>query len=124
FCVMFNEINKRAVQEAFEHPKQIDANLVDAQQARRVLDRLVGYKVSPLLCRTIGGRLSAGRVQSVALRMVVEREREIEAFKKTEYWTIAANVAGQQPPAFDARLVNVGGQTVKSGGLEQDLQKT
>ena len=91
FRVMFNEITKRAVQAAFEHPKQIDANLVDAQQARRVLDRLVGYKVSPLLCRTIGGRLSAGRVQSVALRMVVEREREIEAFVKTEYWTIAAN---------------------------------
>ncbi len=84
FRVMFNEITKRAVQEAFEHPKKIDENLVDAQQARRILDRLVGYKVSPLLCRAVGGRLSAGRVQSVALRMVVEREREIEAFKKTE----------------------------------------
>jgi len=124
FRVMFNEITKRAVQEAFEHPKQIDANMVDAQQARRVLDRLVGYKVSPLLCRTIGGRLSAGRVQSVALRMVVEREREIEAFKKTEYWTIAANVAGQQPPAFDARLLKVGDQTVKTSGFDQDLKKT
>ncbi|HXI61863.1 MAG TPA: type I DNA topoisomerase [Pyrinomonadaceae bacterium] len=124
FRVMFNEITKRAVQEAFEHPKQIDANMVDAQQARRVLDRLVGYKVSPLLCRTIGGRLSAGRVQSVALRMVVEREREIEAFKKTEYWTIAANVAGQQPPAFDARLQKVGEQTVKTSGFDQDLKKT
>ena len=76
FRVMFNEITKRAVNEAFEHPKQIDKNLVDSQQARRVLDRLVGYKVSPLLCRTVGGKLSAGRVQSVALRMVVERERE------------------------------------------------
>src|SRR3989441_9794892 len=85
FRVMFNEITKRAVQQAFEHPKQIDGNLVDAQQARRILDRLVGYKVSPLLCRTVGGRLSADRVQSVALRMVVEREREIEAFVKTEY---------------------------------------
>src|SRR3984893_14203958 len=124
FRVMFNEITKRAVQAAFEHPKQIDANLVDAQQARRVLDRLVGYKVSPLLCRTIGGRLSAGRVQSVALRMVVEREREIEAFKKTEYWTIAANVAGKEPPAFDARLLKVGEQTVKTGGFDNDLKKT
>src|SRR3989449_9350703 len=85
YRVMFNEITKRAVQEAFEHPKQIDENLVDAQQARRVLDRLVGYKVSPLLCRTIGGRLSAGRVQSVALRMVGVREREIEALNKTAY---------------------------------------
>jgi DNA topoisomerase-1 len=124
FRVMFNEITKRAVQAAFEHPKQIDGNLVDAQQARRVLDRLVGYKVSPLLCRTIGGRLSAGRVQSVALRMVVEREREIEAFKKTEYWTIAANVAGKQPPPFDARLLKVSDQTVKTSGFDQDLKKS
>src|SRR2546427_8123570 len=124
FRVMFNEITKRAVQEAFEHPKQIDENLVDAQQARRVLDRLVGYKVSPLLCRTIGGRLSAGRVQSVALRMVVEREREIESFVKTEYWTISANLAGKHPPAFDARLFRVGEQTVKTGGFDQDLKKS
>src|SRR5713101_300764 len=124
YRVMFNEITKRAVNAAFEHPGQIDGNLVDAQQARRVLDRLVGYKVSPLLCKTIGGRLSAGRVQSVALRMVVEREREIEAFKKTEYWTIAANVAGKQPPAFDARLVRVGEQTVKTSGFDNDLKKT
>jgi DNA topoisomerase-1 len=124
FRVMFNEITKRAVQAAFEHPKQIDGNLVDAQQARRVLDRLVGYKVSPLLCKTIGGRLSAGRVQSVALRMVVEREREIEAFVKTEYWTIGANLAGQQPPAFDARLLKVGEQTVKTGSFDQDVKQT
>src|SRR5881398_2925543 len=124
FRVMFNEITKRAVQQAFEHPKQIDGNRVDAQQARRVLDRLVGYKVSPLLCRTIGGRLSAGRVQSVALRMVVEREREIEAFVKTEYWTIAANLAGNVPPAFDARLLKVGEQTVKTSGFDQDLKKS
>src|SRR5438093_5947052 len=124
YRVMFNEITKRAVQEAFEHPKQIDENLVDAQQARRVLDRLVGYKVSPLLCRTIGGRLSAGRVQSVALRMVVEREREIEAFVKTEYWTIAANLTAGQPPPFDARLLKAGDQTVKTSGFDQDLKKT
>src|SRR6266540_1188087 len=123
YRVMFNEITKRAVQEAFEHPKQIDENLVDAQQARRVLDRLVGYKVSPLLCRTIGGRLSAGRVQSVALRMVVEREREIEAFKKTEYWTIAANLAAKLPPAFDARLLKIDQLTVKTSGFDQDLKK-
>src|SRR5215510_11779839 len=122
--VMFNEITKRAVNEAFEHPRKIDANLVDAQQARRVLDRLVGYKVSPLLCRTIGGRLSAGRVQSVALRMVVEREREIEAFVKTEYWTIAANLSGKEPPPFDARLLKVGDQSVKTSGFDQDLKKS
>ena len=124
FRVMFNEITKRAVQDAFKEPKQIDKHLVDAQQARRVLDRLVGYKVSPLLCRTIGGRLSAGRVQSVALRMVVEREREIERFVKTEYWTIAANLAAELPPAFDARLYKVGEQTVKTAGFDQDIKKS
>src|SRR5437764_419903 len=123
YRVMFNEITKRAVQDAFKEPKQIDANLVDAQQARRVLDRLVGYKVSPLLCRTIGGRLSAGRVQSVALRMVVEREREIEAFVKTEYWTITANLSARMPPAFDARLLKVGEQTVKTSNFDQDIKK-
>lgn len=124
YRVMFNEITKRAVQDAFLHPKEIDANLVDAQQARRLLDRLVGYKVSPLLCRTIGGRLSAGRVQSVALRMVVEREREIEAFVKTEYWTVTANLAAKLPPAFDARLLKIGEQSVKTGNFDQDIKKT
>ncbi|HEV7892121.1 MAG TPA: type I DNA topoisomerase [Pyrinomonadaceae bacterium] len=124
FRVMFNEITKRAVQEAFKEPKQIDAHLVDAQQARRVLDRLVGYKVSPLLCRTIGGRLSAGRVQSVALRMVVEREREIERFVKTEYWTIASNLSSKLPPAFDARLVRVGELSVKVSNFDAEVKKT
>ncbi len=123
YRVMFNEITKRAVNAAFEHPRQIDENLVDAQQARRVLDRLVGYKVSPLLCRTIGGRLSAGRVQSVALRMVVEREREIEQFIKTEYWTIGANLSAKLPPAFDARLFKIDEQTVKTSGFDQELKK-
>jgi DNA topoisomerase-1 len=123
YRVMFNEITKRAVQDAFKEPREIDANLVDAQQARRVLDRLVGYKVSPLLCRTVGGRLSAGRVQSVALRMVCEREREIEQFVKTEYWTITANLAAKLPPAFDARLWKIGEQTVKTGGFDQEIKK-
>ncbi|MGH9900599.1 MAG: type I DNA topoisomerase, partial [Pyrinomonadaceae bacterium] len=123
YRVMFNEITKRAVQEAFKEPKQVDQNLVDAQQARRVLDRLVGYKVSPLLCRTVGGKLSAGRVQSVALRMVVEREREIENFVKTEYWTVAANLSAKLPPAFDARLYKVGEQTVKTSNFDQDVRK-
>jgi len=122
YRVMFNEITKRAVNEAFEHPRQIDEHLVDAQQARRVLDRLVGYKVSPILCRTIGGRLSAGRVQSVALRMVVEREREIEKFLKTEYWTITANLAAKLPPAFDSRLLKVGEQSVKTSGFDQAVK--
>jgi DNA topoisomerase I len=103
--VTFNEITKRAVQAAFEHPRAIDQNLVDAQQARRVLDRLVGYQVSPLLWDKVRRGLSAGRVQTVALRLIVEREREIKAFEKKEYWTIDAHLAANKPPAFDARFL-------------------
>jgi DNA topoisomerase I len=110
--VTFNEITKRAVQEAFEHPHDIDQNLVDAQQARRVLDRLVGYQVSPLLWDKVRRGLSAGRVQTVALRLIVEREREIKAFQKVEYWTIDAHLAGPKPPAFDARFVGKGEEKV------------
>jgi DNA topoisomerase-1 len=103
--VTFNEITKRAVQDAFLHPRTIDRNLVDAQQTRRVLDRLVGYQVSPLLWDKVRRGLSAGRVQTVALRLIVEREREIKAFERTEYWTIDAHLAAAKAPAFDARLV-------------------
>ncbi len=106
--VTFNEITQRAVREAFEHPRDIDRHLVDAQQARRVLDRLVGYQVSPLLWDKVRRGLSAGRVQTVALRLIVEREREIKAFQKQEYWTIDANLAGPKPPAFDARFLGKG----------------
>ncbi len=106
--VTFNEITKRAVQEAFKHPRDIDANLVDAQQTRRVLDRLVGYQISPLLWDKVRRGLSAGRVQTVALRLIVEREREIKAFIKEEYWTIDAHLQGQKPPAFDARFIGIG----------------
>ena len=109
----FNEITKRAVQEAFEHPRDIDRNLVDAQQARRVLDRLVGYQVSPLLWDKVRRGLSAGRVQTVALRLIVEREREIKAFQKQEYWTIDAHLAGPKPPAFDARFLGKGEEKVE-----------
>ncbi|MGO9517603.1 MAG: type I DNA topoisomerase, partial [Candidatus Korobacteraceae bacterium] len=103
--VTFNEITKRAVQDAFQHPRDIDRNLVDAQQTRRVLDRLVGYQVSPLLWDKVRRGISAGRVQTVALRLIVEREREIKAFAPIEYWTLDAHLQGQKPPAFDARLV-------------------
>ena len=92
----FNEITQRAVREAFEHPREIDQNLVDAQQARRVLDRLVGYQISPLLWDKVRRGLSAGRVQTVALRLIVEREREIKAFEKKEYWTIDAHLAASE----------------------------
>ncbi len=111
--VTFNEITKRAVQEAFDHPRDIDRNLVDAQQARRVLDRLVGYQVSPLLWDKVRRGLSAGRVQTVALRLIVEREREIKAFEKKEYWTIDANLAANKPPAFDARFLGKGEEKVE-----------
>jgi DNA topoisomerase-1 len=111
--VLFNEITRDAVREAFEHPKDIDANLVDAQQARRILDRLVGYQVSPLLWDKVKRGISAGRVQTVALRLIVEREREIQAFQKKEYWTITANVEGRKPPAFDARLAKYQGKDLE-----------
>ena len=93
YRVTFTEITRNAVQQAIANPRQIDHNLVDAQQARRVLDRLVGYKLSPLLWDKVKRGLSAGRVQSVAVRLVVEREREIEAFVPQEYWTIEADLA-------------------------------
>jgi len=90
FRVLFNEITRDAIREAFEAPGEIDTRLVDAQQARRILDRLVGYQVSPLLWDKVKRGISAGRVQTVALRLIVEREREIQAFQKKEYWTIAS----------------------------------
>ncbi|MGH9489618.1 MAG: type I DNA topoisomerase [Terriglobales bacterium] len=102
--VTFNEITKRGVQEGFAHPTQIDRNLVDAQQARRVLDRLVGYQISPLLWDRVRRGISAGRVQTVALRLVVEREREVRAFQKQEYWTVDARLSAGKAPQFDARL--------------------
>jgi len=90
--VVFHEITKEAVAEAFQHPREIDMNLVNAQQARRILDRLVGYKISPLLWQKVRRGLSAGRVQSVALRMIADREREIESFVPQEYWSIDAEL--------------------------------
>lgn len=111
--VLFNEITRDAVREAFKNPAEIDSRLVDAQQARRILDRLVGYQVSPLLWDKVKRGISAGRVQTVALRLIVEREREIQAFEKREYWTIEAHVQGKYPPAFDARLVKFQGQDLE-----------
>ena len=124
FRVMFNEITKAAVNEAFNHAAQINENLVDAQQARRVLDRLVGYQVSPLLWDKVRRGLSAGRVQTVAVRLVAEREREIQAFVKTEYWSVTANLSAQLPPTFDAKLYKIADQTVKSSGFDQGVKKS
>src|SRR6195256_5911840 len=111
--VTFNEITKKAVQEAFLHARDVDENLVDAQQTRRVLDRLVGYQVSPLLWDKVRRGLSAGRVQTVALRLIVEREREIKAFDKVEYWTIDAHLSAPKPPTFDARFVGKGEEKIE-----------
>ena len=108
--VMFNEITERAVREAVANPSEIDLRKVDAQQARRVLDRLVGYKVSPLLWKTVHGGLSAGRVQSVALRLICEREAAIEAFVPEEYWTVDAKVKREDTVPFRARLVRLKGE--------------
>src|SRR3990167_3977281 len=105
--VVFHEITKDAVADAFNHPRKIDDDLVEAQQARRVLDRLVGYKLSPLLWKKVKSKLSAGRVQSVALRLVVDREREIEAFKPQEYWDISVTLEGGAKSEFEASLVKI-----------------
>ncbi|MCJ7514606.1 MAG: type I DNA topoisomerase [Dehalococcoidia bacterium] len=102
--VVFHEITKEAVEKAFHHPRSIDMNLVDAQQARRLLDRLVGYKLSPLLWRKVQRGLSAGRVQSAALRMIVDREREIQSFVTTEFWTIEAELAKSSPDTTNNRF--------------------
>jgi DNA topoisomerase I len=106
--VVFHEITQQAITDAFAHPRDVDMALVDAQQARRVLDRLVGYSISPLLWEKVRSRLSAGRVQSVALRMVVEREREIQDFNSQEFWTIAAELLPEKgKTTYVARLVKV-----------------
>jgi DNA topoisomerase-1 len=113
--LMFNEITKKGVLAALDKPTTINKQMVDAQQARRVLDRLVGYKISPLLWDKVRRGLSAGRVQSVALKLVTDREREIEAFVAEEYWNITARLAGPVPPEFDARLLKRDGANVKIG---------
>ena len=110
FRVMFNEITASAVRKAFDNPLQVNTNLVDAQQARRVLDRLVGYKISPLLWDKVRRGLSAGRVQMVALRLIVDREREIQAFLKEEYWTIDVALNAKKAPVLKARLAKIDGE--------------
>jgi DNA topoisomerase-1 len=113
YRVMFNEITQKAIKAAFEKPTQVNANLVDAQQARRVLDRIVGYKVSPILWDKVRRGLSAGRVQTVALRLIVERELEIRAFVPVEYWTIHALLGASNPPPFEAKLFKYKGEDLE-----------
>jgi DNA topoisomerase-1 len=115
YRVMFNEITANAVKRAFDKPMAVNVHLVEAQQARRVLDRLVGYKISPLLWDKVRRGLSAGRVQTVALRLIVEREREIRAFQKQEYWTIDVLLNGKKPPVLTARLNKRDNETPQIG---------
>src|ERR1700681_431161 len=125
--VVFNAITKKAVTEAMAHPRKIDQALVDAYLARRALDYLVGFTLSPVLWRKLPGARSAGRVQSVALRLVCDRELEIELFQPQEYWSIAAELATPRGETFEARLVGAQGRKIqrldiKSGDEAQDLK--
>jgi DNA topoisomerase-1 len=113
YRVMFNEITANAIRKAFEKPGSVNLNLVDAQQARRILDRLVGYKISPLLWDKVRRGLSAGRVQTVALRLIVDREREIRAFIKREYWTIDVQLNAKKPPVLTARFTKKDDQALE-----------
>src|SRR5437588_5806275 len=113
YRVLFNEITPKAIRAAVENPGRINQHIVDAQQARRILDRLVGYQVSPLLWDKVRRGISAGRVQTVALRMIVERENEIKAFVPQEYWSIIAKLEGHEPPQFEARLAKIKGKTAE-----------
>ncbi len=122
FRVTFNEITPKAIRAAFEKPRQVDSQLVDAQQARRVLDRIVGYKISPLLWDKVRRGLSAGRVQTVALRLIVEREQQIRAFVPEEYWTIHAMLDAGEPPIFEAKLLRYKGEEIEvknQGGADK-----
>lgn len=122
--IVFHEITKSAIEEALKHPRSIDQKLVDAQQARRIIDRLVGYKLSPFLWKKIRGGLSAGRVQSVALRLIVEREDEIKKFKPEEYWSIKALLSphGRQKEQFDAVLSGIEGKKIEKLGIKNEKE--
>ena len=119
YRVLFNEITPKAIKYAVENPGRINQKVVDAQQARRILDRLVGYQISPLLWDKVRRGISAGRVQTVALRLIVEREREVLAFKPEEYWSITARLEGHQPPPFDAKLAKIKGKTAEVRNQEE-----
>ncbi len=119
YRVLFSEITQTAIEEAFKNPSQIDRNKVEAQQARRIVDRLVGYKVSPLLWRKVRSGLSAGRVQSVALRIIVDRENEIRSFVSEEYWNFTARLSAKNPPIFEAKAFKRKGKKFKVSSREE-----
>jgi DNA topoisomerase-1 len=128
--ILFNDLTKNTVLEALRHPHDLDVNKYEAQQTRRILDRLVGYKISPLLWEKVKRGLSAGRVQSVTVRMICEREEAIKNFIKEEYWNILATLEGENPPSFDARLIKIDGKKAKlenekeTRGLLSELEQS
>src|SRR5262249_50026390 len=113
--ILFNEITKRGITEALKHPGDLDEHKFESQQARRILDRLVGYEISPILWKKVRRGLSAGRVQSVAVRIVVDREREIAAFVPVEDWSIECGVAGASPPPCSVKLIKLDGEKIAIG---------
>ena len=122
--IVFHEITKSAVEQALEHPRKIDMKLVNAQQARRILDRLVGYELSPFLWKKVAKGLSAGRVQSVAVRLIVEREREIKKFKTQEYWSITALLKNNEQLPFLARLNKIDNKTIDKLEIKNEAEAT
>jgi len=120
--IAFHEITREAIEEALKNPREIDLKLVDAQQARRILDRLVGYELSPFLWKKVARGLSAGRVQSVAVRLIVEREKEIKAFKPEEYWDIGAKLANSKKEEFEAKLHKIGAETLEKSPVRNQEQ--
>ena len=122
--VEFHEITKRGVENGVQHPRELDKALYDAQRARRVLDRLVGYDVSALVWSKLAFGLSAGRVQSVALRLIVEREREIERFVPEEYWNIGATLVGAAKQPFFARLSRADGEKIEVGDGKHEIGRS
>jgi len=119
YRIIFNEITRKSILESIKNPSDIDQNKVESQQMRRVLDRLAGYKISPILQKKIGGPLSAGRVQSIALKLIVEREKQILSFEPEEYWIINAELEGSQQPVFSARLEKFEGKKLKISNKQQ-----
>jgi len=119
YRVLFNDLTKKTVLEAIENPSELDFNKYEAQQTRRILDRLVGYQISPILWDKVKRGLSAGRVQSVAVRMICERENEINKFIPEEYWNLLAQFEGENPPPFEAKLIKIDGKKAKVVSGEQ-----
>ena len=121
YRVLFNELTAKAIREAVASPKTLDKDKFESQQTRRILDRLVGYQISPLLWKKVKRGLSAGRVQSVAVKMICDREREIQAFESREYWSLTANLKADEPPPFEARFFGCNGKKTELNTQEQTL---